>query len=639
MIEAKRKARLRQRQEETSIRDNYYQQQLFLLPTITREEITSENGSKKFGRIVSSSSSPSVVQEWTRLNSSTSSSSSSLFNENNHHDDQVVEMNHRSSSLQNLMITPLKRITITEMEHLEPSSDDDSNHYYITNSITSNFVRLQCRVHSNRGSGKLRFLILREGIHFVLATLFTMEKEMINFVKKINPESIVEVFGMVCPAEKEIAEKVITGKFKNIEIKIERIYLLSLARSLPFHVHDCMKISNTIEMPFSNNDNFLRETKISFSHQLDNRVISMRVPSQLAILKIQSSITKYFRQFMEQLEFVEVHTPKLIECQKSSQGNNFQVEYFNSNAFLTSSTRHYLQMAIQGDLMKVYEVGPVFRADAGTTCRHLTQFTSLDFEMVIHSHYFEVIQVVDKLLNSILTSLENEMSQELALVRHEYSHSNSSSNEQNTPLELDHMDETMFAHSFSFTPSMDVNNDHQGLVPCLLLSYREALSLLNNHLQELHHDQNQPNWYWKREILPEEGLSTHDMQILSQIIRDTYHIDLFILNEFPFCLKSSHVMNSSNESVSNDSSWSHSFEIYLRGECIGRGHQGVHDFEMLKEYEKNGMNYFNFDFLKYGAWPHAGCSFGLERLAMAYLGLGNIRRASLFPRDSHRQTP
>ncbi|KAG2378712.1 hypothetical protein C9374_007860 [Naegleria lovaniensis] len=566
MHKAHRQARQRQLQEEELLREIHYRQSL---PTVTRKDLYS-NGSKKFGLIVAS---PSC--------SSSSSEEPNFLCDDENNDDENTENSSNDDYEMKISSLPDFILQKHDMKNLECSGSS-------TNEMnpTETIVRLQCRVHSNRGSGKLHFLILREGIHFVLATLFTTDKEMIHFVKKITPESIVEVFGKVCTAENEITERVISGKFKTMEIKIERIYILSLARGLPFTVQDYM-VQNFKNQKTSFVKNVSTENQISNTQLLDHRVISLRIPCQLAIFKIQSSVTKYFRQFMEQLEFVEIHTPKLSTCQRPYQGR---------------------------DLMKVYEVGPVFRKDAGTTYRHLTEFTSLDFEMVIQSHYLEIIHLVEKLLNSILTRLETEMAQELTLIRQEQEDDDS---------------EKLLSIS-----STSIVTNHERT--CLVISYHEAIALLNNYRQE---HQNP----LEEIFLPQYGLSTHDTQKLSQIIRDTFHRDLFILYRFPSSLKSYHVMKppSIMEEESMHNRLSNSFEVYLRGQCIGSGYQSIHDHDMLKkECEKcNGMEWCNLDYLKYGTWPHAGCSFGLERFVMAYLGLGNVRRSSLFPRDSHRMTP
>lgn len=124
--------------------------------------------------------------------------------------------------------------------------------------------------------------------------------------------------------------------------------------------------------------------------RLDNRVLDMRAPAHIAIFKIQSAVGQFFREFLYKRKFVEIHTPKLIATASEGGADVFEVKYFNRKAYLAQSPQLYKQMAVQGDLKNVFEIGPVFRAEKSFTHRHLTEFVGLDLEMEIKSHYIEV---------------------------------------------------------------------------------------------------------------------------------------------------------------------------------------------------------------------------------------------------------
>ena len=103
------------------------------------------------------------------------------------------------------------------------------------------------------------------------------------------------------------------------------------------------------------------------------------------------------RQALDEQGFIEIHTPKLQGGATESGASVFKVEYFSRGAFLAQSPQLAKQMAISADFGKVYEIGPVFRAENSNTYRHLTEYTGLDLEMQIDEHYHEVLRVLDSL--------------------------------------------------------------------------------------------------------------------------------------------------------------------------------------------------------------------------------------------------
>ncbi|KAL0568383.1 aspartate--tRNA ligase dps1 [Marasmius crinis-equi] len=123
--------------------------------------------------------------------------------------------------------------------------------------------------------------------------------------------------------------------------------------------------------------------------QLENRVIDIRSPVTQTIFRIQSTIPSAFRSYLDTQGFIEIHTPKLQVGAIDSGSSVFPVKYFGRKAFLAQSPKLGKQMSISGDLGRVYEVGPVFRAENFNTHRHMTEFTGLDLEMTLEEHYLE----------------------------------------------------------------------------------------------------------------------------------------------------------------------------------------------------------------------------------------------------------
>jgi aspartyl-tRNA synthetase len=133
--------------------------------------------------------------------------------------------------------------------------------------------------------------------------------------------------------------------------------------------------------------------------------------------------------------------------------------------------------------------------------------------------------------------------------------------------------------------------------------------------------------------------STTNEKRLGQLVASKYNVDFFMLDKFPLCIRPFYTMPDPE-----DATWSNSYDFFVRGEEILSGAQRIHDPDLLADRAQAcGVELVSIapyvDAFKYGAFPHGGCGIGLERLVMLFLNLGNIRRASLFPRDPTRLHP
>lgn len=123
---------------------------------------------------------------------------------------------------------------------------------------------------------------------------------------------------------------------------------------------------------------------------MDHRYLDLRTQANQAIFKIQSEICQLFRTSLLALDFIEIHTPKIIAGASEGGAAVFRLDYMGQPACLAQSPQLYKQIAVVSDLDRVFEIGPVFRAENSDTNRHLCEFVGLDFEMTIKEHYFEV---------------------------------------------------------------------------------------------------------------------------------------------------------------------------------------------------------------------------------------------------------
>lgn len=159
---------------------------------------------------------------------------------------------------------------------------------------------------------------------------------------------------------------------------------------------------------------------VSQDVRLNNRIIDLRVQSNQAIMKIQSGVCQLFREYLYTQDFIEIHSPKLIGGTSEGGAHVFRLKYFEDEACLAQSPQLYKQMVICGDFQRVFEIGPVFRAEDSNTCRHLCEFTGLDIEMEFKQHYFEVLDVLAGMFLHIFKGLEQRFQKELEAINEQY---------------------------------------------------------------------------------------------------------------------------------------------------------------------------------------------------------------------------
>ncbi|KAJ1507911.1 aspartate--tRNA ligase dps1 [Coelomomyces lativittatus] len=446
-------------------------------------------------------------------------------------------------------------------------------------------LRLRARVQASRAaSNKLCFFILRQQFHTVQAVVsfdeVAISKQMVKFASGISDESIVFVEALVVQPD----EIVKSCTVQDVELQIKKLFVESFVKEvLPF----------TLENASRPEKEFLRTdaqfSKVHLDTRLNHRTLDLRTITNQAIFRIQSGICQLFREFLYQEKFIEIHSPKLLGTASESGASVFEVTYFKTKAYLAQSPQFYKQMMICADYERVFEIGPVFRAENANTHRHMTEFTGIDLEMSFLEHYSEVLDVLDRLFVFLFTELERRYAKELEIVHRQY------------PFP-----------KFEF------------LKKTLRLTYPEAVAML----REAHVD-----------MADDEDLSTEKERTLGQLVKQKYHTDFYMLTHFPLVVRPFYTMPDPHHPM-----YSNSYDFFMRGEEILSGAQRVHDPELLeqriKEHHIDPVSIQPYlDAFKHGVPPHAGGGIGLERILMLYLNLFNIRRATLFPRDPQRLHP
>ena len=144
----------------------------------------------------------------------------------------------------------------------------------------------------------------------------------------------------------------------------------------------------------------------SIDKRLDWRFIDMRRPELNLMMRVQTEIEKTWREIWLENDFIEIHSPKLMASPSESHAELFKLEYFETHAYLAQSPQFYKQMAMSAGLGKVFEIGPVFRADPSFTSRHATEFVSVDMEMSWIESHEDVMQFQEQLLVKAITAVK-----------------------------------------------------------------------------------------------------------------------------------------------------------------------------------------------------------------------------------------
>ena len=304
-------------------------------------------------------------------------------------------------------------------------------------------------------------------------------------------------------------------------------------------------------------------------------------------MRLQSGVCQLFREFLYTQGFTEIHSPKLIGGTSEGGANVFRLKYFDQEACLAQSPQLYKQMVLCGDMERVFEIGPVFRAEDSNTNRHLCEFTGLDIEMVFKEHYFEVLDLLSEMFVHIFNGLESRYAKELSIVNEQY----------------------------PFEPFKCKN---------VRLNFKEGVRLL----EEAGYKQD-----------PLQDLNTENEKALGRIVKEKFETDFYMLYGYPTNARPFYTMIDPK-----DPNYTNSYDFFMRGEEITSGAQRIHDPEFLAERATvhkipipTIQDYI--DAFKYGTPPHGGCGIGLERVVKLYCGIRNIRKCSLFPRDPKRLKP
>lgn len=418
------------------------------------------------------------------------------------------------------------------------------------NSYLGKEVRISGWIHRIRRLSQVTFLILRDRTGMIQVVV---DPALIENTQ-ISTESVVDIRGLVKPEPRSMA---------GYELLAQSIEVLALAEHLPIQING-------------------NELNIPLETVLDHRVLSLRHAKVNPIFKVQAELVHAFQEFLNGEGFVQVFTPKIVLGGTEGGTELFALEYFEEKAYLAQSPQFYKEMLVGAGYERVYEIGPVYRAEKHSTSRHLNEYVSLDLEMGFIQSEHDLMDLETRLLRHMFSRVEERCASELEILG-------------------------------ATIPQVKT-------IPRLPLG--EALELLERQYGKIHE---------------EADLDPEGERLLSQYVLENMASEFVFVTDYPWKKRPMYTMPKGPSSTC-------SFDLLFRGLEITTGGQRIHDQHLLMDnMRKKGLE--PGDFAAYvhcfamGMPPHGGLAIGLERLTTQILGLRNVREASLFPRDRRRLTP
>ena len=440
------------------------------------------------------------------------------------------------------------------------------NRTYIRDIQADGPVKVQGFVENLRDGKAMAFLVIKDITGKIQVTV-EKEKfpEVAERVARLTPDSVVTVEGDVVFTE--------FVKMGGKELLPRSIEIESIAEALPIERKSipATKKKKAVE-------------RSSIDQRIDYRWIDLRTEENQLIFKVQTCMANAMRQFLLERHFIEIHTPKLIGAASESGSEVFEVKYFDRNAYLAQSPQFYKQMAMAAGFERIFEVGPVFRAEKSYTSRHTTEFTGFDLEFSFIDSFRDVMAMEEALLTHMLKTVKEAYGDQIR---------------------------ELFGKEV-IVPT----------TPFPVMSLAELYTELEREFG-----------YQIPES--ERGDLTTDAEHLSyELVQKKFGHEFLFVTDFSAEKRAFYHMRKDGVPQGYDLIW--------RGTEITTGAQREHRYDILKaQAEEKGLAEdvkFYLEFFKYGCPPHGGFGLGLDRMTMLLFGLG-IKEAMFIFRGPNRLNP
>ena len=428
-------------------------------------------------------------------------------------------------------------------------------------------VKIQGFVDIIRDTKYVVFIILKD----ITGTIqVTIEKEgndeLLKKVEGLTADSVITVVGNAVASE--------YVKLNGVEVIPEDVVVESLADALPI---------NRKEIPATKKKAAVERSSID--QRIDYRWIDLRTEENQLMFKVQTVMVNAMRKFLIEKNFIEIHSPKLIGTASESGSDVFEVKYFDRFAYLAQSPQFYKQMAMASGFERIFEVGPVFRAEKSFTSKHTTEFTGFDLEVSYIESFRDVMKMEEELLAYMLKEVKEAYGEEIKALF------GTDVIVPETPFPTiklaDLYDE--LEKEFGYTVPQEEKND------------------LTTEAERLSYD-----WVMKK-----------------------YGHEFLFVTDFGPEKRAFYHMRDENGIPQG-------YDLIWRGVEITTGAQREHRYDLLAaQAAEKGLKAdveFYLEFFKYGCPPHGGFGIGVDRLTMLMLGL-HIKDAMFIFRGPNRLNP
>lgn len=423
-------------------------------------------------------------------------------------------------------------------------------------------VKISGWLHVLRDQKSMQFIVLRDRTGMA----------QVAHWKKGNLELAEQISTLGTESALTCTGKVVTNpsvKLGGIEIQLEELVVESAAEP---------------QLPLEPSS----ETLPNIDFRMDWRYLDLRRPEPQLIFDVETTVEMAAREFWVKNGFVEMHSPKIMGTPSESGAELFEMTYFDRVAYLAQSPQFYKQMGMAAGFERVFEVGPVFRADPSFTSRHMTEFTGLDFEMSWINDHHDVMDFIENWLQYIWQQVKDK-------------------------------------HGDAIQEKLGVEVVVPE-VPFPRIPMAEAIEIVRSMGYDL----------------PVE--KTHDLdpggeRTIAQHVKEKYGHDFVFITDWPIEARPFYHMRKPE-----DPKLTRSFDLLASGLEICTGAQREHRHDILvQQANELGLNTepmsYYLDFFRYGTPPHGGMGMGLSRLLMVLLDLPNIREAVYLFRGPNRLHP
>lgn len=423
-------------------------------------------------------------------------------------------------------------------------------------------VKVEGFLQTLRDQKKMQFLILRDPTGLAQVAHFKASNEdLAARISQINVESSLVVTGKV------VDNPVV--KLGGLEIQLETLEVNNLAGSpVPFD-------------PFG-------ETLPMLDYRLDWRYLDLRRPVNQLLFKVETLVEQAMREYWTKNDFIEIHSPKLVGAPSESGAELFTLPYFERTAYLAQSPQFYKQMAMAAGFERIFEIGPVFRADPSFTARHMTEFTGVDVEISWIKSHEEVMEFEERWLQYIYQRVKDTYGEEIK----EY-----------------------------FGVDLVVPE-----VPFPRIPMADVIRILKERGYVIPADK-------KGDIDP------GGEREIAAYVKEKYNHDFVFITNWPAAVRPFYHMR-----LEGDKTLTRSYDLIANGLEITTGAQREHRPDVLvKQALEKGLHtepiQFYIDFFRFGCPSHGGFGLGLARLMMVMLNLTNIRESVYIFRGPTRLNP